>query len=101
MRKQTKLWTTATGERIRICDMADEHLLNTINFLRRYKQRICSSMWLTGSGLQGELAIEQFDQMILDFEDGDIELISSCGEALLDELERRKSETQTARKNRL
>ena len=30
MRKQTKLWETADGRRIRICDMTDKHLKNTI-----------------------------------------------------------------------
>lgn len=33
--KQTKIWTTRDGERIRICDMTDTHLVNTINMLVR------------------------------------------------------------------
>lgn len=35
IRKKTKIWKTKTGARIRICDMTDEHLLNTINFLEQ------------------------------------------------------------------
>lgn len=35
IRKQTKLWKTKSGERIRICDMKDLHLLNTIKYLHR------------------------------------------------------------------
>lgn len=30
MRKQTKLWETADNRKIRICDMSDKHLKNTI-----------------------------------------------------------------------
>jgi hypothetical protein len=30
-----KFWTTRNGERVEICDMSDQHLLNTIRFLGR------------------------------------------------------------------
>jgi len=38
MRKQVNLWTTKFGERVRICDMEDNHLVNCVNMLRRFGQ---------------------------------------------------------------
>lgn len=35
-RKQTTLWKMRNGDRIRICDMGDQHLLNTMRFLDRW-----------------------------------------------------------------
>jgi hypothetical protein len=43
--KVTKLWTTREGEKIRICDMTDRHLLNAIKRcerLHRQLQQECS-----------------------------------------------------------
>lgn len=49
MRKQTKLWTTKDGRRIRICDMEDDHLLHTIRLLQRVAEtkRIKSVVFYT------------------------------------------------------
>lgn len=41
-RKQTKLWTTRNGDRVRICDMDDDHLRNTMAFLHRKAIMECS-----------------------------------------------------------
>lgn len=35
MRKITKVWECKDGRRIRICDMEDKHLMNTIFYLER------------------------------------------------------------------
>ncbi len=31
----TKQWTTRAGEKVRVCDMSDGHLLNTLRLLER------------------------------------------------------------------
>lgn len=36
---RTKLWTTRDGESIRVCDMGDSHLRNTVQFVRRNAER--------------------------------------------------------------
>ena len=34
-RKNTDVWTTSDGRDVRICDMDDRHLINTIKYLER------------------------------------------------------------------
>lgn len=64
-RKQTKLWTTKDSSKLRICDMSDEHLLNTIRMLQRFgeTQRINATVFYTTClGPQGEMAQDCFNQ---------------------------------------
>jgi len=72
MRKQTKNWTTADGTKIRICDMDDSHLLNSIRFLERYAEARLSHEFSAVFNFpepQGEMAQMDLDQMELEMFD--------------------------------
>lgn len=61
-RKKTKRWTTKDGRKIRICDMTDSHLLNTVAMLERYQKAAESYAISSGhqalSTLRGEMAVD-------------------------------------------
>jgi hypothetical protein len=42
-RKQTKLWKTKEGHRLRICDMTDQHIKNAMRYLRRAAEESLSN----------------------------------------------------------
>ena len=60
MRKQTKVWTTKDGRRIRICNMSSVHISNTIAMLERKTELVTEAMLDEAYGLtsflQGEMA---------------------------------------------
>lgn len=53
-RKVTKVWTTKDGTRVRICDMTDSHLCNTIRFLQRAHDRAVTDAFAFASLFDGE-----------------------------------------------
>jgi len=55
IRKVTKVWATKDGRKIRICDMVDEHLLNTISMCQR-KHRAAQLAMPFPYMLSGEMA---------------------------------------------
>ena len=88
MRKQTKYWTCANGKKIRICDMTDTHLINTIKYLERKSEQYVQN--LNPPNLQGDiaqyLAEQEYDAII---EDPSLTL-PEIYYNLVDEMERRK-----------
>lgn len=54
MRKVTKKWTQKDGTKIRICDMKDSHLLNSIKMLNRMVETERATLWYPC--FQGEMA---------------------------------------------
>ena len=73
MRKQTKIWITKEGNRIRICDMSDTHLINSILLLERIAEIFCQREIEDGfnllSILQGECAIDTVESRLDMLED--------------------------------
>lgn len=56
MRRSTKLWTTRDGRRIRIRDMGDRHLANTIAMIERAANRAFEEVLNSFPHLNGEMA---------------------------------------------
>lgn len=62
IRKQTAVWTTREGQRLRLCDMADSHLLNTLRFLKRAVHAQEVALVLSAPAMNGEQAQYAQDQ---------------------------------------
>jgi len=61
-KKQTKLWTCKDGSWIRICDMTDSHLRNTIAFLERHTKMVEEMLVIAPNPFNGDIASDLFDQ---------------------------------------
>lgn len=73
MRKCTKLWTMKDGNKIRICDMSDSHLANTIVMIERMAEHKTQNAIVTGYKMlcmiQGEMAELSIENDIRHLED--------------------------------
>lgn len=100
MRKCTKLWTKRDGTKIRICDMSDSHVANTIKMLERAAEYECQNAISAGysvlSIIQGEMAEYHIENDIRHLEDYGIDPkeISPLYEDLCKDMYRRESDEQ-------
>jgi hypothetical protein len=101
IRKVTKIWTCKDGRRVRICDMDNQHLVNTVRMLERKMEDAQSAMNpFMYPPPQGEMALMAWENECARYHEGSFDddggdltyLLSSrhpLYEPLLDELERR------------
>ena len=59
LRKVTKKWTTSDSARIRICDMTDDHLLNTIAWCQREHRKAQDIPYPSFSGEEAQYQAER------------------------------------------
>ena len=73
IKKQTKLWKTKDGQKIRICDMTDNHLANTIDMFYRYVRHKETYYLLLGyqalATLRGEMALMGMENNVASLEE--------------------------------
>ena len=65
IRKQTRIWTTKDGRKLRVCDIADDHLVNAINLVRRTAAQECARVsfsMVMGPTPNGEWARDCFER---------------------------------------
>ena len=95
MRKQTKLWKCKDGTKVRICDMTDSHLNNTINMLERYTSAMERNMYHLSNFFTGDLASDMIEDQIMWMEQNrgfDPSEFAPLYDNLIDERERRELE---------
>ena len=98
MKKQTTFWTTKSGTKIRICDMSDSHLLNTVAMLERnasrYLEHSIDALGHFSMMLQGEMAQDaaeqELDRLVEEDPIDHLRNNHPLYEKLVTELERRK-----------
>ena len=61
MRKQTARWKQKDGTTIRICDMTDSHLANTIAMLERSAQRHDMAFAMAPNPFRGDIAFDMME----------------------------------------
>ena len=100
IRKQTKVWVTKDKRKIRICDMEDSHLINTVKMLVRVaeiKLQSTVDLYLMSGGPSGEMAQICFDnelQIMMEDPDAIEQFLPDIYYNMIEDLARRGLEYQ-------
>ena len=72
--KANEYWVTKDGQRIRIHEIEDSHLINILRFLRKScekRRRFAEAYMLSGPGPRGDAACDAFDAELNQITEGD------------------------------
>ncbi len=98
-RKQTSLWTMKDGNKIRICDMDDEHLAHALTFLEgiaKHKELETILFYMICPPPHGDMANDCFEREIDSLAEADWrDYVPDCYWDLTIEYERRKGMNKT------
>lgn len=100
IKRQTKLWKMKSGQKLRICDMTDNHLTNTIDMLYRYVRQIETYYLQAGyhalATLHGEMALLSMESNVASLEENGLDPFEEVPilENLELEQERRREELE-------
>jgi hypothetical protein len=92
-------WTTRDGTTVRITDMPDTHLMNTIRLIERGHARAIG-FYLLSPGPQGEMAKDAFDQEFDDLDEGGPAAFNEKYDPLTEEADKRGLDTREKRQDR-
>jgi hypothetical protein len=81
-------WTTRDGRTLKLSEMTDDHLRNTIAMLRNKASSEIRGYWQAGCMLQGEMSIDAWESA-LDSEMERTDLWMNIADAMEKELRRR------------
>lgn len=85
-------WRTKEGKMIFLTDMSDDHLQNTIKFMKRHEELHVFNYFMkyySGPGPSGDIAMDAYDREIEQLTEATLEDISPVFCNLLDEATRR------------
>ncbi len=97
MKSRNAVWTTRDGDRIKVKNMDDIHLHNTIKYLERRahaeREEALHGMYMSGGMINGEMAEMDYDRILNNLEESGIEeFLDPIHEAMVLERDRRLEE---------
>jgi hypothetical protein len=93
------IWTTRDGREIKIADMDDEHLMNTIKMLER-NHAVVINEYLHAPVLNGEMAQDAFENEFDRLSEDGPGCLDPRYDIMIEEADRRKLDTEKVRLER-